>query len=155
MVRSILPKLAWALSDALVINPADQDLTAWQWVTAWAPVMPVLPLLALLEAHFFPKWHDVLRAWLSHGPDYEEISNWYVNWKVSAPACQPWTDARSSHSDEGYRFDAARSCTAICERREQNSRSGHVGDACAGSAASQGVRAREGAGTAGSGPQPD
>ena len=24
MVRSILPKLAWALSDALVINPAQQ-----------------------------------------------------------------------------------------------------------------------------------
>ena len=41
MTRSILPKLAWALSEALVINPSDQDLTAWNWVVAWSPVMPV------------------------------------------------------------------------------------------------------------------
>lgn len=64
MVRSILPKLAWALSDALVINPADQDLTPWHWFTAWAPVLPLGPMVSLLEAHFFPRWHDVLRAWL-------------------------------------------------------------------------------------------
>lgn len=87
MIRSILPKLAWALSDALVINPADQNLSAWQWVTAWAPILPLQPMIGLFEAHFFPKWHDVLRAWLMQGPNYEEISNWYLNWKVRVPCC--------------------------------------------------------------------
>ena len=82
MVRSILPKLAWALSDALVINPGDQDLTPWHWVTAWAPVMPVALMVNLLEVHFFPKWQDVLRAWVTHSPNYMEVEQWYLNWKV-------------------------------------------------------------------------
>lgn len=82
MVRSILPKLAWALSDALVINPSDQDLTPWHWVTAWAPVMPVHLMVNLLEVHFFPKWHDMLRAWVTHSPNYMEVEQWYLNWKV-------------------------------------------------------------------------
>ena len=85
MVRSILPKLAWALSDALVINPSDQDLAAWHWVTAWAPYMPMHLMVNLLEVHFFPKWHDVLRAWVSHSPNYMEVEQWYLNWKVSPP----------------------------------------------------------------------
>ena len=84
MVRSILPKLAWALSDALVINPSDQDLTPWHWVTAWAPVMPAALLVNLLEVHFFPKWQDVLRAWVTHSPNYMEVEQWYLNWKVGA-----------------------------------------------------------------------
>ena len=60
----------------------QQDLTPWHWVTAWASVTPPHLMVSLLEAHFFPKWHNVLRTWLAHAPNYEEISNWYVGWKV-------------------------------------------------------------------------
>lgn len=82
LVRSILPRLGWALSVALIIDPSNQDLTAWNWVTAWAPYIPVQQMVNLLEVHFFPKWHDILRAWVTHGPNYLEVEQWYLNWKV-------------------------------------------------------------------------
>ena len=44
-------------------------------------------LISLLVDHFFPKWCAVLRHWLVHNPDYEEVTAWYLGWKVdSRPA---------------------------------------------------------------------
>lgn len=40
-------------------------------------------LISLLEDHFFPKWRAVLQHWLMHEPDYEEVTAWYLGWKVS------------------------------------------------------------------------
>lgn len=40
---------------------------------------------ALLEVHFFPKWHAVLRHWLSSSPDYDEVTRWYLGWKALFP----------------------------------------------------------------------
>lgn len=40
---------------------------------------------SLLEAHFFPKWHAVLRHWLSGSPDYDEVTRWYLGWKALFP----------------------------------------------------------------------
>ena len=82
MQRSILPKLAWALRDALAIDPRSQDLAAWRWVAAWAPVMAPGALAGLLEQHFFPKWHAVLRHWLAHAPDFDEVTAWFLGWKA-------------------------------------------------------------------------
>lgn len=39
-------------------------------------------LISLLEDHFFPKWRAVLQHWLAHSPDYEEVTAWYLGWKV-------------------------------------------------------------------------
>ena len=39
-------------------------------------------LISLLEDHFFPKWRAVLQHWLMHNPDYEEVTAWYLGWKV-------------------------------------------------------------------------
>ena len=80
--RSILPKLAWALRDALAIDPRGQDLAAWRWVAAWAPVLAPGALAGLLEQHFFPKWHAVLRHWLAHAPDFDEVTAWFLGWKA-------------------------------------------------------------------------
>lgn len=41
-------------------------------------------LISLLEDHFFPKWRAVLQHWLMHNPDYEEVTAWYLGWKVSS-----------------------------------------------------------------------
>ena len=40
-------------------------------------------LISLLEDHFFPKWRAVLQHWLAHNPDYDEVTAWYLGWKVS------------------------------------------------------------------------
>lgn len=80
--RSILPKLAYTLDAEFAVNPVAQDLTAWQWVMSWAGVLPRAQLISLLEDHFFPQWHAVLQHWLAHNPDYDEVTAWYLGWKV-------------------------------------------------------------------------
>ena len=83
--RCITPKLAWALSQ-LVINPADQQLGPLTWVLAWSGVVPARLLAALLDTHFFPPWHAVLRAWLaSQEPNFDDITRWYTGWKGLFP----------------------------------------------------------------------
>lgn len=64
LLRSIVPKLAWALQDALDINPLQQDLDPFNWVLAWHPVMPAHHMVNLLEFRFFPKWHQVSECML-------------------------------------------------------------------------------------------
>lgn len=85
MGRSILPKLAWALDNRLTVNPACQDLAAWNSVVAWAPVMSPHMFAGLLESRFFPKWHGVLHYWLSNMPDFDEVTAWFRGWKVRSP----------------------------------------------------------------------
>jgi tuftelin-interacting protein 11 len=83
--RSILPKLAYTLDHEFSVNPVAQDLQPWNWVMSWAPVLPRQQLISLLEDHFFPKWHAVLQHWLAHNPDYDEVTAWYLGWKVPSP----------------------------------------------------------------------
>ena len=52
-------------------------------------------LISLLIDHFFPKWCAVLRHWLVHNPDYEEVTAWYLGWKVGA---QPTKHLCAEHS---------------------------------------------------------
>ena len=40
MGKSILPKLAYCLDSEFAVNPVDQQLEAWEWAMAWAPVLP-------------------------------------------------------------------------------------------------------------------
>jgi tuftelin-interacting protein 11 len=83
---AILPRLGWALGEALEINPAAQDLGAWHWAARWAPDLRPRTLARLLATAFFPKWHSALRAWLaSPGVDYGEVAAWYEGWKALLP----------------------------------------------------------------------
>ena len=82
VMRSIVPKLAWALQDVLVINPLQQDLAPFHWLTAWHTVLPQHHIVNLLEFRFFPAWHRVLQHWLSNNPDFDEVTRWYMGWKV-------------------------------------------------------------------------
>lgn len=85
VMRSIVPKLAWALQDVLVINPLQQDLAPFHWLTAWHPVLPQHHMVNLLEFRFFPAWHRVLQHWLSSQPDFDEVTRWYLGWKSLFP----------------------------------------------------------------------
>lgn len=84
VIKSIVPKLAAALSN-FVINPADQDFDPFDWLMAWADVMPAKHLVSLLDNYFFPKWFSVLRQWLGSDPDHDEVARWYLGWKSLFP----------------------------------------------------------------------
>ncbi|CAM6126771.1 unnamed protein product [Calypogeia fissa] len=85
LVRSILPKLIFALQE-LVINPAHQLLDQFNWVMAWATALPIHHMAGILETYFFPKWQQILYQWLCNNPNFEEITQWYLNWKSVFPS---------------------------------------------------------------------
>ena len=81
LARSIVPKLQWAMQE-LVINPQHQVLDQFQWLMAWKSAMPPQHLTTMLESFFFPKLQQVLYQWLVSNPNYEEVTQWYLGWKV-------------------------------------------------------------------------
>lgn len=87
MASSIVPRLGAALQQELSISPAAQNLAPWHWMAAWAQVLPAGLLVGLLESTFFPQWHAVLHHWLAHAPDYDQVTSWYLGWKVRAQSC--------------------------------------------------------------------
>lgn len=82
LIRYLLPRLALHLSENLIIDPSDQDLTALENVLRWAPFFSLSTMAHLLVAEFFPKWHQTLYAWLTYeGVSYEDVQKWYTWWK--------------------------------------------------------------------------
>lgn len=85
VITNIVPKLGVALQ-AYVINPHQQHLDVWNWVMAWQDMIPEPCMVTLLEKNFFPKWLQVLYTWLTHSPNYEEVTKWYTGWKSMLPS---------------------------------------------------------------------
>lgn len=52
---------------------------------AWQDMIPEPCMVTLLEKNFFPKWLQVLYTWLTHSPNYEEVTKWYTGWKAMLP----------------------------------------------------------------------
>ncbi|EFX79488.1 hypothetical protein DAPPUDRAFT_304466 [Daphnia pulex] len=84
LIKNILPKLQVAIAN-WDINPSRQELDVWHWIMNWKDLMPSQSLIQLLVSNFFPKWLQVLVAWLNHHPNYEEIVVWYTGWKALFP----------------------------------------------------------------------
>ncbi|KAL6762911.1 TFP11-domain-containing protein [Haematococcus lacustris] len=84
LLRSITPKLAAALA-GFQVNPLAQDMAPFEWVMAWTDCLPEPQMVSLLEGGFFPQWKQVLAFWLSHQPDYDEVTRWYLGWKAAFP----------------------------------------------------------------------
>lgn len=38
-----------------------------------------------METSFFPAWLALLHHWLSHSPDFDEVTRWYLEWKGRFP----------------------------------------------------------------------
>lgn len=87
-VKCILPKLSQALR-TLTINPQHQDLTIFHAVICWRTIIPIHHLVCLFLGEFFPRWLTVLSDWLTvlspSGPDFSEVSQWYLGWKSLFP----------------------------------------------------------------------
>ncbi|KAI8792094.1 tuftelin-interacting protein 11 [Biomphalaria glabrata] len=84
LVKNILPKLELELQN-MTINPHQQYLDPWRWVMSWKDMMPIQSMVNMLEKVFFPKWHQVLVAWLTNLPNYQDITKWYLGWKAQFP----------------------------------------------------------------------
>lgn len=58
----------------------------WNWVISWLDMMPLTSIITLLEKNFFPRWLQVLGAWLSQpNPNFYEVTSWYQGWKTIIP----------------------------------------------------------------------
>jgi len=84
LVRNIVPKLESSIS-GLVINPHNQNLDLWRSVIEWDDFLPPPQLADILAKNFFPRWLQVLAAWLNSNPNYEEVTGWYQGWKGVIP----------------------------------------------------------------------
>ncbi|KRZ42247.1 Tuftelin-interacting protein 11, partial [Trichinella pseudospiralis] len=81
LARHVLPKLELCLVN-FVVDPSGQRLQPWADVMDWLDMIDPCVIGDLLLRHFFPKWLHVLQTWLlCPQPNYEEIQNWYSNWK--------------------------------------------------------------------------
>jgi tuftelin-interacting protein 11 len=69
----------------LVLNPLTPQLEPFHWAMTWHGLLPTGHLAALLETAFFPAWHALLHHWLSHTPNYDEVTRWYLEWKGMFP----------------------------------------------------------------------
>lgn len=80
-----MPKLVQALTQDFVLNPAQQDLEPFHWATAWDACLSSRLLAQVLDTAFFPKFHQVLYHWLSHQPDFDEVTRWFAGWRGMIP----------------------------------------------------------------------
>jgi tuftelin-interacting protein 11 len=84
LIKHISPKLALSMQE-FVINPAQQNLDAWNWLMAWLDMVPLHAIVTILQKNFFPKWIQVLCSWLGANPNFNEVSKWYMGWKSMFP----------------------------------------------------------------------
>jgi len=86
VIQYIIPKLGVCLREDFKINPANQDMTPFEWVMPWSELIRGSMMAHLLDVEFFPKWLDTLYLWLVH-PGYkpDEVANWFLWWKSQFP----------------------------------------------------------------------
>jgi tuftelin-interacting protein 11 len=86
VIQYIIPKLGVCLREDFKINPANQDMTPFEWVMPWSELIRGSMMTHLLDVEFFPKWLDTLYLWLVH-PGYkpDEVANWFLWWKSQFP----------------------------------------------------------------------
>ncbi|CAF0724669.1 unnamed protein product [Didymodactylos carnosus] len=85
MNKYIVPKLITTMQQ-FVIDPRQQRIEQWNWILSWHEMIPLASMIALLERSFFPKWLQVLNAWLNTTPNYNEIHRWYSGWRSLIPS---------------------------------------------------------------------
>ncbi|RKP34560.1 GC-rich sequence DNA-binding factor-like protein-domain-containing protein [Dimargaris cristalligena] len=85
ITKYVLPKLKSCLRNEFTIDPRDQKIDAFEWVTRWHDLITPLLLGDVIVTEFFPQWHHTLQIWLAHSPDFEQVMQWYLWWKSLFP----------------------------------------------------------------------
>lgn len=68
---------------ATEVNPNGQDVRPIEDLKVWLGTLPLARLENVLEASFFPLWHEALRKWLRVPEcDYTEVLEWYRQWRT-------------------------------------------------------------------------
>ncbi|THD24298.1 Tuftelin-interacting protein 11 [Fasciola hepatica] len=107
--RHVLPKLSLALQQ-FKLNPASQNMDAWNWVMRWADLLGPAVVVNLLEQHFWSRWLTVLSNWLVQAVEarqrgdqsgaaqvYQEVGRWYAGWKGQLPPeCMEFASVKSA-----------------------------------------------------------
>lgn len=88
LAKNVLPKLETALHK-MQVNPQNQIMNEWSWVWDWKDFMTPADAVGLLQKHFFPKWLNVLGAWLGQNPNYQEVMAWFQGWKRQLTELDP------------------------------------------------------------------
>jgi tuftelin-interacting protein 11 len=83
--RSIVPVLQNSIYLRLTLNPANQNLDILDSVFAWHGILKNRLLVQVLVSAFFPQFHQILRYWILHNPNYYEIIDWFVGLKGLLP----------------------------------------------------------------------
>lgn len=52
-----------------------------QWVFSWTEMVSLRYMVPMFEKCFFSRWLQVLCTWLGNGPNYDEVTKWYLGWK--------------------------------------------------------------------------
>lgn len=81
---TVIPKLEAALSE-LAIDWKSRDTQRVKWVCDWSDCISSRILCGLLSKAFFPKLHSALFQWLSRSPDFDQVVDWYEEWKGVFP----------------------------------------------------------------------
>ncbi|KAL6217232.1 hypothetical protein ACLB2K_010449 [Fragaria x ananassa] len=85
MFRYVVPRLELVLLEDFEVNPANQKLDQFNWVMRWASAIPMHLMVNVMVKGFFPKWIEGLHLWLKTNPKFEDVANWYRDWKELIP----------------------------------------------------------------------
>jgi hypothetical protein len=103
----------------MVLNPLQPQLEPFDWALSWHGLISLGQLAGLMETAFFPAWLALLHHWLSHTPDFDEVTRWYLEWKGRFPqvgerAATGWERGAGGvdAGPEGYQAGAAASLAA-------------------------------------------
>ncbi|KAL6210387.1 hypothetical protein ACLB2K_015620 [Fragaria x ananassa] len=85
MRLKLFPKLELVLLEDFEVNPANQKLDQFNWVMRWASAIPMHLMVNVMVKGFFPRCIEGWHLWLKTNPNFEDVVNWYRDWKELIP----------------------------------------------------------------------
>lgn len=84
VMSHVLPSMGKYLSQNFSIEPSDQEptLPVLTGILKWTPMLGRRVIAEVLIQHMFPKWHNILKEWLSlTDVNLSQVAEWYAWWR--------------------------------------------------------------------------